>query len=461
MKNKRISSMNKKTLVYLFVFTASILLLLWLFQIFYLKYSYRDYQLKVMNNLANSIKENKSNDLNNDLDKIAYQNEVCIEYHSYNNDIKYFNTRMIGCALNRKTPELTNIINNFKNSNQDIGTTELVNQEYEVKAFLYSIKVNDGYVFMYSTLDDVSRANVVLKNQLIYITIVAIILSWFISYFISIRVSAPIHDITKRARMLGSGDKVSFPNYDISEINDLAIVLDEAQKDILKNDELRRDLMANVSHDLKTPLTMIKAYAEMIRDISYKNEEKRNEHLKIIIDETDRLNILVNDILSLSKLQANASKIEYSDYDLVTEINKIINNYQIIKETEDYQFVLDMPSKVMVHADKKMINQVIYNLINNAINYTGKDKLVKIRISREKSNYLVEIIDTGKGIKKEELDYIWNKYYKNDKNHQRNIIGTGIGLSIVKSVLERHHFKYGVKSKINEGTNFYFYIKKK
>ncbi len=99
-------------------------------------------------------------------------------------------------------------------------------------------------------------------------------------------------------------------------------------------------------------------------------------------------------------------------------------------------------------------------MINNAINYTGKDKLVKIRMVEEKGKYLVEITDTGKGIKKEEINLIWNKYYKNEKNHKRNVVGTGIGLSIVKTILERHNFEYGVRSKKNVGTTFYFKIKK-
>ena len=218
--------------------------------------------------------------------------------------------------------------------------------------------------------------------------------------------------------------------------------------------------MANVSHDLKTPLTMIKAYSEMIRDISYKDEKKREEHLNIIINETERLNILVGDILELSKAQANVDDLEITDYDLAYEINEIVKRYQIIKETENYVFELDIPENIMVKADKNKINQVIYNLINNAINYTGEDNKVLIRVIEGKNDYLIEIVDTGKGISKEDIKHIWDRYYKKDKNHKRNVVGTGLGLSIVKSILEKHNFKYGVSSKINKGTTFYFRIKK-
>ena len=199
----------------------------------------------------------------------------------------------------------------------------------------------------------------------------------------------------------------------------------------------------------------------MVRDISYKDDKKREEHLNIIIDETDRLNILVNDILELSKLQANAEVINLETFDLVAEINSILKRYEIIKETENYHFVLEAPKKALVIADRKKINQVIYNLINNAINYTGDDKTVTITIKKTRDSYGVFIKDTGKGIEESELPFIWDKYYKNDKNHKRNVVSSGIGLSIVKSILVSHNFKYGVESKINKGTTFYFYIKKK
>ena len=218
--------------------------------------------------------------------------------------------------------------------------------------------------------------------------------------------------------------------------------------------------MANVSHDLKTPLTMIKAYAEMIRDITLDNKEKTKENLNVIIDETDRLNILVNDILELSKLQNNQDNLNIEKFDIVELINDILKRYQIIKETENYNLVLESPSSIIVKADKKRISQVIYNLINNAINYTGDDLTVTIRITENAKDCKIEIIDTGKGIDEKDLTNIWNRYYKKEKNHKRNVVGTGLGLSIVKNILEQHHFKYGVNSIKDKGTTFYFQVKK-
>ena len=130
------------------------------------------------------------------------------------------------------------------------------------------------------------------------------------------------------------------------------------------------------------------------------------------------------------------------------------------KTTEDYKFIVELPEKSEVTADKKKIMQVIYNLINNAINYTGEDKKVIIRVKNTRKEYIVEIEDTGKGIKKDEIPYIWDKYYKSDKKHQRNVVSTGIGLSIVKEILTKHKFDYGVKSTLKKGSTFYFKIRK-
>ena len=458
--NKKSTSMNAKTLLYLILFSAGILLTTWLFQIVYLKYSYRDYQTRLMNRLAQKIQGTRE-DVSSTLEKIAYENEVCIEYRTYDGKNFFYNTMMNGCALGKNNFELLQLEQDFLVSNSTIQDYQLVNKEYEAKAFLYGIKLEKGSVFLYRTLEDVSGANMVLKDQLIYLTIIAIILASVIAYFLSKKLSGPILDITRKAKKLGSGNEVQFSKYGILEIDELASVLSNAQSDMLKTDELRRDLMANVSHDLKTPLTMIKAYAEMVKDISYKDEKKREEHCNIIMDEVDRLNLLVNDILTLSKIQANAEQMEMKEFDLVQEINTILSRYEIIKETENYHFELSMPEKAMVFADQTKIGQVIYNLVNNAINYTGEDKVVKIHVKKQKDSYLVEIIDTGKGMREEDLPYIWDKYYKNDKNHKRNVVSTGIGLSIVKSILERHNFEYGVKSKVNHGTTFYFSVKKK
>ena len=229
-----------------------------------------------------------------------------------------------------------------------------------------------------------------------------------------------------------------------------------------KTEELEKDLLANVSHDLKTPLTMIKAYAEMVRDLTYNDKEKRDSNLNIIIEETDRLALLVNDILTLSKLQQSMDNLTLSEFDLILLIKNILKRFTIYEEKYGYNIIFKHTNirKLVIKADQKKIEQVLYNLIINAINYTGSDMTVVINISKVNNLYKIEVIDSGKGIDTKDLDNIFDKYYKSEKKHKRNLYGTGLGLSIVKSIFILHDYKYGVDTKKGKGSSFYFYISK-
>ena len=423
---------------------------------------YEKYQIKDMNSMAKEIYNADSSSLRLLLNELVYNNSVCIEYLSSDGVSTLYNDKSTGCLLGKRNSILSDYKNELIESGEELKAIKFVNPDYESEALLYGIKVNNGeYVFLFSMLSDVNSNSMAIKGQLIYITLLVIIFAILISMFLSKMISKPIEQITAKSKQLANGDyNVVFDKNGILEIDELADTLNYLESEVSKTDEYRRDLMANVSHDLKTPLTMIKAYAEMIRDISYKDKEKMDKHLEVIISETDRLNILVGDILTLSKLQANADILNIDTFDLCGEVKEILKKYEIMKETENYNFIVNMPEKALIRADKNKINQVIYNLINNAINYTGDYKNVWINIIENKKDYLVEIKDSGKGIDKEHLEHIWERYYKHEKNHQRNVIGTGLGLSIVKNILESHDFEYGVKSVKNKGTTFYFKVKK-
>ena len=453
----RLNNIQFTTMSYLITFSVVILLILWSFQIIFLKTYYEKYQINKLDKVVTKLREKTHT--KSEIETIAYENDLCIQYVLDNENI-LFNGLNNNCVLKTKSIGLSKIIDNFILSNKQKEIIKLTNPRNNTKSILYNIKLNNSYVFLNTSLEDVNSTTSALRGQLIYITLIVIIVAIIASIFLSKVLNKNILHITKQAKKLAKGyNDLDLNKSGITELDELIDALEYANKEIKKTDELRRDLLANLSHDLKTPLTMIKAYAEMNRDLDIE-EVKRKENLNIIIDETDRLNILVNDILNLSKLEANYDKLEKSEFDLVELVNEIIKKYNIVKELEDYKFVINMPKEAKVFGDYNKISQVIYNLVNNAINYTGEDKVVKIEVIEKKKTYLVKIIDTGKGIKKEDLNIIWDKYYKNEKNHKRNKIGTGIGLSIVKNILEKHNFKYGVESEIDKGTTFYFEIDK-
>lgn len=460
MKAKKKTSIQAKTLFFLLSYNIVIIVLLWVCQIKILDIYYEKEQVDNMDNIVNSLKETNSIELVSKLQDIAYDNDVCIVLTSNTSVVETYNINMNGCALKSGNSKVKELMYNFVQSEETLKSYRFVNDDKHISALMYGVKVGNSDVFIYSNLEDISDFTLLIKRQLMYVCVVGIFIAIIMSIFLSNKITEPITRITKKAKKMGTGDTdVSFEESGIKEIDELSETLTQAQEEMVKTDELRRDLMANVSHDLKTPLTMIKAYAEMIRDISYKDQDKMNEHLGIIVDETDRLTVLVNDILDLSRMQSNADTLSIEKFDLAEDIKTIVNRYQIIKETEKYIINVEMPDSIMIKADKKKLNQVIYNLINNAINYTGDDKTVTVRVTKHKKYFLVEIIDTGKGIKESEIPYIWNKYYKNDKNHQRNVVSTGLGLSIVKEILELHGYEYGVKSVLKKGSTFYFKIK--
>lgn len=452
------SSIKFKTMFYLILFSVFILLLLWESQLLFSSFLYERYQINDMSKLASEINKKDAEVLPNYLKNVVYNNNVCIEYvDGFGNAILY-NDASTGCLLGRSNKELNEYKEELYKSGEKTKAIKLVNPDFESYALLYGIEVDNGYVYLFTMLSNVNKNYTLIKDQLIYITIVVIILAIIISLFLAKVLSEPIVDITEKSKLVANGNyNVVFEKNGIKEIDELADTLNYLESEVSKTDNYRRDLMANVSHDLKTPLTMIKAYAEMVRDITYKNKKKREENLNVIIEETDRLNNLVGDILTLSKLQANSDTLEIESFDLNKEIMGILKRYDYLKETEGYVIESEMPKEVIVRADKNKINQVIYNLVNNAINYT-ENKKVLIKITEDKKDYLIEIKNAGQ-IKDKDIEHIWDRYYKNDKKHKRNVVGTGLGLSIVKSILESHDFIYGVSSKDGE-TTFYFRIKK-
>lgn len=454
------NSLHFKTLEYLIVFSISILLLLWFVQIIFFRIYYEKYQISYMNELVEKVKNIDSTNILSSIDDISLDNNICLEYVDNWGNKYYFNNKTTSCLLG-KNKNIDKELVKIKQSQEEISFEKILNPLNNSVSLLYGIKKGNGYVFLFTSLEDIGTTTSLIKNQLIYLTLLTILLSIVIALFLSRRIAKPISNMTKMATKLANGNyNLVFESTGINELDELANSLNYLEQEVSKTDTYRRDLMANVSHDLKTPLTMIKAYAEMIKDITIDDKEKTIKNLNVIIEETERLNILVNDILELSKLQNNQDNLNIEEFDIVLLIKDILRRYEIIKETENYNLILESPENIIVKADKKRISQVIYNLINNAVNYTGDDLKVVIRLTEESKDCLVEIIDTGKGIAEEDIQNIWNRYYKQEKNHKRNVIGTGLGLSIVKNILEQHHFKYGVDSVKNQGTTFYFKIKK-
>ena len=456
------NSLHIKIWQYFLIFSLLILGFLWVFQVLFLNRFYRISKTKDIAEVANTIQRYKdSENIADIIDQAAMNKSVCVEVVNEKANTLYASAYFgKGCVSGKE--QSLGYKKDFIKSDKESQTYEIINPMFDNRTLVQAIKLDEGnYAFINTSMDPIDGTVDILQQQLIYVTLVVLILSFIIAYFISHHISKPIVQMNKAAKGLAEGKfQVSFKtDEDINELNELATTLNYAKDELAKTDELRQDLMANVSHDLKTPLTMIKAYAEMSRDLHSKNKKKQEEDMNIIIDEVDRLTILVNDILELSNMQSNLNELNKEDFDLIHLTEEIIHRYKVLQETENYVFEFNHKEKeIIIHADKKKLEQVIYNLINNAINYTGEDNKVIINIITEEKDILVEIKDTGKGIKEEDLPYIWDKYYKNKKKHKRNLVGTGLGLSIVKNALQLHNYEFGVTSEKNKGSCFYFKI---
>lgn len=453
-------SLRANLLIYFLIFSAIILGFLYFFQIVFFNTYYKINQTNNLEQTVNLIEKNiDKENAKVLLNEISLNNEVCIQIVKDSNLI-YYSDYYKHCA-GKDNDALEVIISSFINSDKKYLKVDFVNNIYNNKSLVYGKKLkNNTYVFANSSLEPMDKSINLLKGQFLYVALIVLLLSFVISYYFSRRIADPILKINQSAKKLADkSDKVKFTcETEVFELKELSETLNNTAKELNKTEELRREFLANVSHDLKTPLTMIEAYAASARDLNYNNKKKRERDLNIIIDEAERLNMLVNDILLLSKIESKTTKLNLEDINIKKEIETILERFAIYKN-DGYIFEFNETEDYIITADKQGIERVIYNLINNAINYTGEDKKVKITFEKNQNILTINIIDTGKGIEEEDKKLVWNKYFRINKRHRRTTVGTGLGLSIVKEILEEHKFEYGIKSKLNKGSCFYFKCK--
>lgn len=464
---KAFNSFRFKVWLIFLLFTIVILLFLYISQVVLMPAIYEHIKTHESISTAYDIKKKwingSFNDVKNIVDVNAKNKQMDILIHipssqtggpalTYSHD-----STGSSASINKRISD--SMVEELKNSKT--GTLFFPIEDDVKQSFLLATYVGDssniiGYIFIYTYLEPTGTTTEILKNIFFTSSAVLILFSFIVSFFISNQVSMPIIRLSKSANKLITGEFNIEPKpSEYTEIKLLTENLNTASKEIARTEALRRDLLANVSHDLRTPLTMIKAYAEMIRDLSGDSPEKREKHLKVIIDETDRLTLLVSDILNLSKLQSGVIEMDIRPMNFSVQLREITSRFSML---EDTTVNLEIQDDVFISADNKQLSQAVYNLITNAINYS-EDGHVIVRLFGIKGNKVrFEVSDNGIGIPEEQLPYIWERYYKiaKSENFKRSVKGTGLGLSIVKGVFERHGFRYGVNSEVGKGSTFWF-----
>lgn len=476
-------SIKYKIFIYLSLFVAIILVMLWLFQIVFLDDFYRYIKTNNIESSADTIAKNINNeDIETLLSTISRENETYIRILNEDGiDVYSYNLSPESAIHKMPKEELYKLYQKAEENGGtffEILTKPNLKSKFDDMPFIGNIpkarrEFSDSMIYVkIAERADKSKVTIILNSQitpvnatvdtleiqLMYLTGVTILLALGLALFISKKISKPIIKINKSAKDLAKGNyDTTFHGHGYLEIAELNDTLNYAAKELSKVEGLRRELIANISHDLRTPLTMITGYGEVMRDLPGENTP---ENVQIIIDEAKRLTTLVNDILDISKLQSGTQKFTLEKFNLTQSIRDILLRYAKLKEQDGYKLKFIAGGEAWVKADPVKISQVIYNLINNAITYTGSDKTVTIIQSINKDSVKIEIVDTGDGITQDMLPLIWDRYYKVDKAHKRAAIGTGLGLSIVKTILDMHEgSNYGVLSTVGQGSIFWFELK--
>ncbi len=315
---------------------------------------------------------------------------------------------------------------------------------------------NTYFLMLDTAFNPMQSLGPVISNQFIFIAVLILIITAVAAIILSKLLSIPMKRMTVTAKQLALGNyDIEFNGTGFSEVHELSETLNYASRELSKNDALQKELIANVSHDLRTPLTLIRGYAEVMKDIPGENTP---ENVQIIIDETNHLSELVSDMLDLSKIRSGEIAPDFAVFDLTETVRDTILRYKKFTDKNGFVINFKYSENIYVNADRRMILQVVYNFINNAINYSGEIKEITVVQTRNDKTVNIAVTDRGEGIAEDKLQFIWDRYYKLDKNHKIPSVGSGLGLSIAKQVLKAHSASFGVRSKVGNGSTFWFEI---
>lgn len=310
------------------------------------------------------------------------------------------------------------------------------------------------FLLIDTSLEPIEGTVSVLRSQLLVLTLVLLFLSALLAYLLSRRIAGPLSKLNVAARRLPRGTYPEDYREDgYREVRELSETLADAATELGKVETLQRELIANVSHDLRTPLTMIVGYAEVMRDIKGENTP---ENMQVIIDEAKRLSTMVGDLVALSRYGKEGVPFTPERFSLSDLGREVIADYAPLLAREGFALDVRIEEGCCVTGDKSRLGQALRNLLDNAVNYSGDRREIALTIVRREPYVRVEVADRGEGIPPEERERIWERYYRAGGNHARSVVGSGLGLSIVRECFRLHGARYGVDSTVGEGSTFWF-----
>ena len=311
-------------------------------------------------------------------------------------------------------------------------------------------------VLVSTTLMHVSEAGEVMSTVLPLAAALIFVFAMSAAWLFSEWFTKPLRQLSRAARQMAKGNyAVQVESRRSDELGDLAQDFNHMAEEVQRAAQMQRDLLANVSHDLRTPLTLIKGYAETVRDLTGDDKTHRDEQMNIIVDEADRLTALVSSVMELSKVTSGTYKCERVHFDMGQLCDEVSERYDAICAQNGWQLQLELPEEELpVYADPDMMQRALHNLLGNAMHHIGQDGIFILRAFRCSEGVRVEVEDHGPGIAAADLPYIFDRYYRSRSDAGKQ--GTGLGLSITKAIFQQHSFRFGVQSTVGKGTTFWF-----
>lgn len=458
-------SIRMKLWTWMLVLIAFVFVFLWIFQIFFLESFYLNTQIKKNRDQGQRLAalwESSKIDFQEETEQIALEMNIVVEIINAEHELIYISQESnakVALGKNIQKTELVQEAFQGKAHYRAIEHPKFKNQIILIGLPVYENQQIVAAMIMSMPTIQIEETSRFIKNQLLWMTWILLLVATAMAYGLSKQFVSPILKIQRVASQIAQGKlgiQVTIKEKD--EMGHLAESINEMSLSLEKIERNRREFLANVSHELRTPLSLIKGYAEMIRDISGENPEKRNKQLENIIIETNRLNGMVNDILLLTQIDSGQKQFVKERFVLNAVIHQVINQFDILAHQKRIDIELISTGLYTVSLDKMSIMQVFYNLISNAIRHVDIDGKIIIKLVKQNNQLKVEIMDNGPGIPANQINHIWDRYVKGDYAEMTNQKGLGLGLAITQKIFEEQKLLYGVESEPGKGSCFWFMV---
>lgn len=368
----------------------------------------------------------------------------------------------------------------YTNNNYTIILHKTMQNTSFIEGFGYCSD-NQTMVIMSTPVASLKESVSISNRFLIYMAIIGFIITVILTFIIAKMITYPILELAEISNKMGKldftakyignrSDEIQTLGQNMNYMSDrLKKAIDELQEanELLKEDikrkeaidEMRKDFIANVSHELKTPIALIQGYAEGLNEGLCEDEESRKYYTEVILDESEKMNKMVKQLLTLSSLESGNSILHKENFNLTSLIESVLGSISILIGEKNVNIEFDSDKEIFLNADEFKIEEVVTNYISNSIHHVSDSGEIKINVSDDGENITFSVYNTGNPIPEKDLNNIWEKFYKVDKAHSRAYGGSGIGLSIVKAIVEAHNGTVAVRN-ILDGVEFSFKIPK-